>query len=228
MAFAGLAYGFSFDPALPLKMAVHASGGVSSVNVCGATSQLPPATTPSTGTPTGGFVPNTAPSGIQQGGTVGGLPAVSGYSVIPGASGGAQGTAPAAGGGAGFTNQRWSETPGGRRSASGFEEREPAYQSAEITPADGGVIPARRVFSGLNNKLRLRTGNGVMHIWFGDIASIKFGEKELSRLHVTVTFNDGSEMEGTIYPGTVFEFEEAGKSAARRAEDLAEVAFISD
>lgn len=233
----GIAYAFISGPALQTMTLIHASGGASSVRVCGAATQLPPPPSTGAASTTGGTTSTpaattttvTTPS-AQTSPALMGLPVGSQSSGGPTAAGaiagGGAGVAPS--GGAELNAQYWSRPAGGGITGPLFGGPEPKYKAVEVTGAGGQAFPARRISSGVHNELRLRTGGGIVHLWLGDIESITFGEKELARLHVSVVLSDGSEMEGTIYPGAVFEFEGAGQPKARRAEDISGIAFISD
>lgn len=93
---------------------------------------------------------------------------------------------------------------------------------------NGGKIAAMRMHSGLHDALTVKNGKTVVAVALSQIANVEFGEKEIGRLSVTVKMVDGSALVGSVFPGTVFEFEGKGRVTATRAEEIATITFPVD
>ncbi len=93
---------------------------------------------------------------------------------------------------------------------------------------NGGQIDAMRMRMGLHDALTVKNGKTVVAVALAQIAGVEFGEKELGRLAVTVNMVDGSVLAGSVYPGTVFEFEGKGRVTATRAEEIATIRFPAE
>ncbi len=183
---------------------IHASGAGTGVHLSGGSSAITSGGSSGAGSSTSTPGPQSLPGIIkpaQPSGSAGSAPV---------STSSQQGFGPATGRGSGQAVQ------GGE---------EPSVRFVEVTLLDGTLFTAGVMRAGIHDSLRVRNGKAITSVPLSTVAGMEFGEKELGALPVSVTLNDGGLVEGSVYPGTVFEFEAEGRITSVRAASISSIVF---
>jgi len=92
--------------------------------------------------------------------------------------------------------------------------------SAKVIDAWGKSLDVDNVTSGVDNQVRIETGNGKAYLNLASIKSIRFGKRKLNMINAKLTLKNGQVVNGRIFHKSIFEFTTGGNVTVARVDEL--------